>query len=151
MNLDKKKKLAERTFGIGKSKIVFVESRLEDIKEAITKQDIRDLYKDGAIIIKEKIGRRIVTKSKNRSKGNVRKKIKKRKRNYIVLTRKLRRYISDIKKQGKVSSAVLKDIRKKIRNKTFKNKMQLKEQIEGAKKWKEHISNENVKKKKKRK
>jgi len=133
MNLNKKKKLAERTFGIGKSRIVFVDSRLEDIKEAITKQDIRDLYKDGAIIIKEKIGRKKIIKKRNRSTGNIRKKIKKRKKDYVILTRKLRRYILDMKKQGKISNVNLKDIRKKIRNKTFKNKMQLREQIEGVK------------------
>ena len=134
MDLSKKKKLAGRTFGVGKKRIVFVESRLDEIKDAITKQDIRDLYNEGAIIIKERGGRKRVVKKINRSKGNIRKKVKKRKREYIILTRKLRRYISDLKKQEKISNRDLKDIRKKIRNKTFKNKMQLKEQIEGGSK-----------------
>ncbi len=134
MDLRKKKKLAERTFGVGKKRIVFIESRLDEIKDAITKQDIRDLYNEGAIIIKERGGRKRVIKKINRSKGNIRKKVKKRKREYIILTRKLRRYISDLKKQEKISNRDLKDIRKKIRNKTFKNKMQLKEQIEGGSK-----------------
>ncbi len=52
MNLRKKKALAARTFGVGLSRIEFLEPRLDEIKEAITKQDIRDLYKDGAIRIK---------------------------------------------------------------------------------------------------
>ena len=132
MDLSKKKKLAERTFGVGKKRIVFVESRLDEIKDAITKQDIRDLYNEGAIIIKERGGRKRVVKKINRSKGNIRKKVKKRKREYIILTRKLRRYISDLKKQEKIFNKDLKEIRKKIRNKSFKNKMQLKEQIEGG-------------------
>ena len=119
MNLNKKKKLAERTFGIGKSRIVFVDSRLEDIKEAITKQDIRDLYKDGAIIIKEKIGRKKIIKKRNRSTGNIRKKIKKRKKDYVILTRKLRRYILDMKKQGKISNVNLKGKGRKDRLQRF--------------------------------
>ena len=52
MNLRKKKALAARTFGVGVSRVEFMEPRLEEIKEAITKQDIRDLVKDGAIKIK---------------------------------------------------------------------------------------------------
>ena len=66
----KKKKLTERTFGVGRERVVFVESRLGDIKEAITKQDIRDLYTDGAIIIKDIKGRKKVVRKTNRSKGN---------------------------------------------------------------------------------
>ena len=86
-----------------------------------------------AVIIKEKIGRKKIIKKRNKSIGNIRKKIKRRKKDYVILTRKLRRYILDMKKQEKISNVNLKDIRKKIRNKTFKNKMQLREQIEGVK------------------
>ena len=50
MNLSKKKKLAAKVFGVGKERIVFAKSRLNEIKEAITKQDIRDLKNDGAIL-----------------------------------------------------------------------------------------------------
>jgi len=71
MNLSKKKELAKRTLKIGKSRIVFLESRLSEIKEAITKQDIRDLKREGAIIIKNIKGRRKVKKRKKRSSVNV--------------------------------------------------------------------------------
>jgi len=50
MNLGKKKLLAARTLKVGKARIFFVDSRKSEIKEAITKQDIRDLKQDGAII-----------------------------------------------------------------------------------------------------
>ena len=68
MNLRSKKQLAANTFGVGKSRIMFVNERIEEIKEAITKQDMRNLLQDGAIIIKEVKGR-----SKNvgkKRKGN---------------------------------------------------------------------------------
>jgi large subunit ribosomal protein L19e len=131
MNLAKKKKLAERTFGVGKNRIIFLKSRHEDIKDAITKQDIRDLYKDGAIIIKERKGRKKAKERRKKSAGNVRKKVKKRKQQYVILTRKLREYISELKKQGKISNKDVEDLRKKIRNRAFRSKAHLKEYFEG--------------------
>ena len=133
MNLKRKKELASRTLGLGKGRIVFVKSRLEDIKEAITKQDIRDLLSDKAILIKELKGKKKTPRKKSSSTGNIRKNIKKRKRVYIVLTRKLRKYASELKKQGKVSKEEVEKIRKKIKNRAFKSKAHLKEHIEGAK------------------
>ncbi len=43
MNLRTKKELAAKALKVGKERIVFVEARLDEIKEAITKQDMRDL------------------------------------------------------------------------------------------------------------
>jgi len=68
MNLGKKKELAKRTLKVGKG----------EIKEAITKQDIRDLKREGAIVIKNIKGRRKVKKKKKKGVGNIRKKIKTR-------------------------------------------------------------------------
>ncbi|HJX49963.1 MAG TPA: 50S ribosomal protein L19e [Candidatus Nanoarchaeia archaeon] len=129
MNLRKKKELTSRMTGVGKGRIVFVTSRLEEIKEAITKQDIRDLIKEKAIIIKNIKGRRSSKKKIHRSTGNIRKKVKNRKRNYVLLTRKLRGIITELKKQGKISKEEVEEIRKKIRNKLFKSKAHLKEYL----------------------
>lgn len=135
MNLGKKKKLAMRTLNVGSSRIVFLESRLDEIKEAITKQDINDLVKNGAIIIKEGKGRRKVQKNgKSRSMGNVRRKKRNRKRNYIILTRNLRSYARSLESEGKISREKLLEIMKKIRNNDFKNKSQVKEYLTGVKK-----------------
>jgi large subunit ribosomal protein L19e len=131
MNLKKKKALARRTFNIGENRIVFAESRLGDIKEAITKQDMKDLKRDGAIIIKEKEGGKKVRKKRRKSTGNIRKKMNKRKKDYVVLTRKLRKYVSEMKKQGKISKEEADEIRKKIRNKMFRSRAHLQEQIMG--------------------
>lgn len=134
MNVGKKKLLAARTLKVGKNRIVFLKLRLAEIKEAITKQDIKDLHKDGAIIIKQIKGRKkkILKKSKRkkrRSIGNIRKKVNKRKQEYVKITRKLRAYISELKKQGKISKELLTIIRKKIRNREFRNKAHLKEYL----------------------
>jgi large subunit ribosomal protein L19e len=132
MNLRKKKALAARTFGVGLARVEFVEARLDEIKEAITKQDIRDLYKDGAIIIKNIKGRkRNKNKNKSRSRGNIRKRVNKRKREYVTITRKLRKHLAEVKE--KLTEKEREDIRKKIRNRFFKSKSHLKEHIEGKK------------------
>ena len=130
MNLSKKKLLAARTLKVGKERIVFVKYRINEIKEAITKQDIRDLKKDGAILVKEIKGRKTNHQRKNiRSAGNIRKKIKRRKRDYVNLTRKLRKYAKELGILGKLSKEEIKEIRKKIRSKDFRSKANLKEQI----------------------
>lgn len=135
MNLGKKKKLAARTLGVGKERIFFVNSRLEEIKEAITKRDIRELYESGAIIVKEIKGRKTkMKKAKRKSRGNIRKKIRSRKREYVLLTRKLRNYIKSLKEQGKISNEEYNEARKKIRNREYKSKSDLKSTFEGGKK-----------------
>ncbi|MBR9701557.1 hypothetical protein GOV13_01405 [Candidatus Pacearchaeota archaeon] len=135
MNLKKKKDLAARTLKVGKGRVMFVDSRLEDIKEALTKQDVRDLKEDGAIVVKEIKGRRKVDKRKNkRGPGKIKKKVKTRKQDYVIMTRKLRRYVAEMKKQGLLSPEEIKDIRNKIRNKIFRSKAHLKQYIEGLRK-----------------
>lgn len=132
MDLGKKRSLAARTFGVGESRILFVKPRLEEIKEAITKQDIRDLYKDGAIKIKNIKGRKtIVRKKKKRTTADIRKKVNRRKKDYVLLTRKLRKYLTESK--SKLTDKERKDIRKKIRNKFFRSKSHMREHIGGKK------------------
>jgi len=127
MNLAKKKQLAIRALGVGKERILFVKGRLDEIKEAITKQDIRDLYNEGAIIIKEIKGRKKVVKNKKRkSPGKTKKKVKKRKQEYVIITRKLRKYIKELRNQEKISKEIVTDIRKKIRNRKFNTLASLK-------------------------
>jgi len=134
MNLNKKKELAKRTFGVGEKRIVFIESRLEDIKEAITKQDMRDLREDGAILVTNVAGRRRKITKRSRSPGNIRKKVNKRKKEYVTITRKLRKHLRGEKEQGNLSKEESDDLRKKVRNRIFKSKAQLKEHLRGIKK-----------------
>jgi len=132
MNLGKKKALAARTFHVGLARIEFVKPRLDEIKEAITKQDIRDLHKDGAIKVKPIKGKKtIVKRNKKRTAGNIRKKVNKRKQEYVKLTRKLRKYVRGIK--SKITKQEKEDIRKKIRNRFFKSQSHLKNYIGGIK------------------
>jgi len=130
MKLNKKKELAARTLKVGKKRILFVKSRLDEIKEAITKQDIKDLHNEKAIIIKEIKGRKKVVKRKRkRGPGKIKKKVNKRKQEYVKLTRKLRKHIKMLKEKGKLPRGDFIEIRKRIRNKKFHSLAHLKEYI----------------------
>ncbi len=131
-----KKNLAARALKIGKDRIKFVKFRLDEIKDAITKQDIRDLVEAGAIIIKPIKGRKTNVKRKNRrGPGKIKKKVKKRKQEYVKITRKLRKHVKILKNQGSLSKEESKQLRKEIRNRTFRSKASLKLNIEGMRKW----------------
>ena len=115
MNLRKKKLLAKRALNVGNARIIFLQSRLDEIKEAITKQDIKTLQKDGAIIIREIKGRRKIMKKKTkRGPGKRKKNVNTRKRDYIILTRKLRKHVADMKIKGIITKEEGTEIRKKI-------------------------------------
>ena len=130
MNLDKKRALASRIFKVGKERIIFVEPRLDEIKEAISKEDIRHLKNEGAIIIRDKVGhKKVEIKKKKKTPGNIKKNAKNSKREYMFLTRKLRKHVADLKEKKELTREQVIDLRKKIRSRYFKNKSQLKEHI----------------------
>lgn len=145
MNLNKKKLLAARTLKVGIERIFFVPSRLGEIKEAMTKQDIRDLHKEEIILIKPVKGRKKSTQRKSKKgQGNKRKNIRKKKRNYLLITRKLRRHLRELRSKGEVSGERIKEMRKKIRARDYKSKAHMISQIKGE-------EDENRKKSKKQK
>ncbi|PIY81268.1 hypothetical protein COY00_01870 [Candidatus Pacearchaeota archaeon CG_4_10_14_0_2_um_filter_35_33] len=130
MKLDKKKELAVRTLKVGKARIVFNINRLDEIKEAITKQDIRDLVSSGAIKVNEIKGRKTKRKRKTRRRiGSVKIKVNTRKRDYMTITRKLRSYLLDLKKRNAIPADVYKQMRKEIRLSSFKSLAQMKDRI----------------------
>ena len=51
----------------------------------------------------------------------------------MIMTRKLRKYVEGVKKQGTLNRDEGKDIRKKIRNRLFRSKAHLKDYIGGLK------------------
>lgn len=130
MKLNKKKELAARTLGVGKSRISFNVNRIDEIKEAITKQDIKELVSGGAISIKEIRGTRTKKKRKTRRRaGSIKIKVNTRKRDYMTITRKLRSYLLDLKKRNAIPADVYKQMRKEIRLSSFKSLAQMKDRI----------------------
>lgn len=137
MKLERKKAFAARVLGVGKGRIAFNINRLSDIKEALTRQDILDLLKDGAIIIKEMKGRAKVEKRKTRKRaGSRRHTEKKGKKHYMTITRKLRRYAAELLSHEKITKEQYNKLRQEIKARSFEDKPHFKERIKflGAKK-----------------
>ena len=61
--------------------------------------------------------------------GNVRIKVKQRKEEYIILSRKLKKYVDELGNQRKLSEDKGKDIKNKIKNRFFRSKSHLKEYV----------------------
>jgi large subunit ribosomal protein L19e len=132
MNLLNKKLLAAKVLKVGKNRIYFAEQNLSEIKEAITRQDILDLHKAGAIQIKEVNGRKKIVKRKNRRRtGKIKKKVNTNKKEYVTITRKLRNYLKHLLKIESIDKEVYKETRKQIKARRFKSKRNLKESIQG--------------------
>jgi large subunit ribosomal protein L19e len=132
MNLAKRKELAAKVLGIGKNRVVFVKDSLPEIKEAITRMDIIDLHKSGAIQVKEVLGRKKIVRRRHRRRtGKVKAKVNSRKKEYVIITRKLRKFVRGLARTGKVDIEKKREVRKQIRARKFKSKRHLNEHLEG--------------------
>lgn len=129
MKLDKKKKLAAKVLDVGIGRILFNPARLQDIKEAITRQDIKDLVKDKAIKAKPITGKQKKKKRKTRKHaGKIKKKVQD-KREYIHKIRKMRAYLSSLRTAGRLSSKEYLKLRRYAKSGVFTDLKHLKEQI----------------------
>jgi large subunit ribosomal protein L19e len=149
MNIKNKKELAARTLGVGIHRIKFNTEGISEIKEAITKQDMISLSQEGIILIKPIKGRKKVKKrNTRRGPGKIKMKIKNRKKNYVRITRKLRKYIIPLKNQKKMTKELYIDLRKKIKSKSFKSIAGLKDYISNLEALNKKLGEKNETKKK---
>jgi len=130
MNLSKKKELAAKTLKVGKGRIIFNSENLAEIKEAITRQDIKGLKDEGIISIRPVKGRTKNVKRKHRrGPGRIKKKVSHRKQEYVKITRKLRFYLKNLRERGIVDRDLNKKIRNKIRMRELKSKAGMKDYL----------------------
>ncbi len=128
MKLEKKKALAARTLNVAENRVIFNTSRLSEIKAAITRKDMRDLYRSQAITIAEIAGRKLKERRKTRRRaGSVKKKVNPGKKNYVIITRKLRAYLRQQKKHNSLKPENYRALRKEIRMHAFKSLAHLRE------------------------
>ncbi len=131
MQLAKKKILAANVLGVGKGRVIFLEEHLQEIKEAITRRDILDLHKSGAIKVREIKGRKKVVRRKNRRRtGKVKKKVNETKQEYVTITRKLRKFLKHLLKTNKINNETYRDARKMVKSRKFRSRRHLKENLE---------------------
>lgn len=132
------RKLAAEVMNCGQNRVWFNPTRLEEIKGALTKEDIRNLIKDGAIKKRPVIGikRRAGRKRERRRKKGRKRKIgrkrlvpKERKRDYIIRIRNIRRYLKVLKKTKKIDSKQFKKLNKLAKAGIIKNKQDIMERL----------------------
>jgi ribosomal protein L19E len=134
MKLENKKAFAAKVLGVGKGRIIFNSTMLADIKEAMTRQDIKELAASGAISIREVKGRKKKEKRKTRRRAGSRRMIlKHKKRTYVNLTRKLRAYLVELLGHNLITKEIYLKLRREIRAHSFKDKTHMKERLEGLK------------------
>jgi len=138
MKLTVQKRLAASVLKCSSKRVQFVSERLPDIKEAITKADIRALVSEGLISkVQEKGVSRVRAKHKaeQRKKGLQRgpgkKKGKKtsivsRKETWMIKIRAQRNFLSELKKKSLLKGGAYKNLYRKSKGGFFRNKRHIK-------------------------
>jgi large subunit ribosomal protein L19e len=133
MKLTLQKRLAADVAGVSEKRISFDPASLEDVKEAITKQDIRSLINEGVIKV-------LPANGVSRARANkIRKQKKKglrtgtgsrkgkatartpRKRSWINRVRSQRKFLKRILEAGIITHAVYKEIYRKVAGGFFRS------------------------------
>jgi large subunit ribosomal protein L19e len=137
MNLDAQKRMAAKILKCGENRVYFDPYLIEDIKMAITREDIRNLIKEGVIRKRYKSGisnfrknRRHQRKKKGRARGlGKRKGTKKarspKKRSWIKRIRPIRRELRKLRDRKQINRNVYRDLYKKSKGGMFDSVAQL--------------------------
>jgi len=136
VNLHAKKQLVSRIVGVGVHRVRFDSDHLDDIADAITRDDIRSLITANTITIKSFTGTsrgRAKTKKSQKSKRGVTQGSKKgrkgarvgKKTVYVNKVRSLRYILRIAKDRKEITNDVFKAVYKKINGNTIRNKAHL--------------------------
>lgn len=138
MNLRNQKKLASKVMKGSPKRVRFDETRLADIKEAITKYDIKALMEDGAIteITKRGVSRgrarqRQSQRNKGRQRGQGLRKGKKtarlpRKLDWMNRIRLQREFLKELKEKELITNNTFRDLYLKAKGGFFRSKRHVK-------------------------
>ena len=142
MNVKNQKRLAARILKVGKRRILLDQTKLPEIKEAITKTDLRALISDGTIDVKPLKGhsrshaRKIIVqrrkgrrKNKGSRKGSKYARIS-RKRIWVSRVRTQRAFIKNLKNKNLISNRNFRDLYTRISSNRFRNVRLIKLYIE---------------------
>jgi len=138
MNLKVQKRLAAQILKCSEKRIVFHEERLDEIKESITRDDVRGLIQDRAIICTPKKGvsrvranKRLEQYRKGRRKGPGSKKGKAnthlpKKESWMNAVRLQRAFVAILKDKGHITKQSARDLYRKVKGGFFRNKRHIK-------------------------
>lgn len=142
MKFTTQKRIASQLLKVGTKKIYFDPEKLNEIKEAITKSDIRSLIKSKTIQIKKSPAQSKVRarktklqKRKGNKKGPGSRKGKKtarlsKKEAWIRKIRIQRRFLRELKQKSLIKNTVFRDLLAKAKGGFFRNKRHIKLYLE---------------------
>ena len=142
MKLSVQKRLAASILGCSKKRVWFTPDRTADIKEAITKADIRGLINDGVIVKEQAVGvsraranHRADQRRKGLQRGPGKRKGKKtaivpRKEAWMAKIRAQRSLLQELRANKVISPDSFKDLYRKAGGGFFRNKRHIKVYIE---------------------
>lgn len=134
MNIANQKRLAAKAANVGVGKVILVPERISEIKDAITKADIRALIKSGAIrIMATKTPSRIraklrhAQKLRGRRKGHGKRKGASKartagKRQWINKIRLMRSTLKSLKARNKITQQIYVEIYRKAKGGFFRDR-----------------------------
>ncbi|MBD3249692.1 50S ribosomal protein L19e [Candidatus Woesearchaeota archaeon] len=138
MKLTLQKRIAAQLLKCGINRVKFDSERLEDIKEAITKSDMKSLISDDAVIkapetgaARSKARKKLVQKRKKRQKGPGSRKGKKtarmpKKKSWINKIRIQRRFLKELREKGIITKTTYHDLYLKSKGGFFRSKRHIK-------------------------
>ncbi|MEM4311430.1 MAG: 50S ribosomal protein L19e [Nitrososphaerales archaeon] len=146
MNLTSKKEMAAQILKVGVNKIRLDPENLDRIEDAITKDNIRQLIREGIIWAERKRGIsrgrfREHRKSKRaRGRGEGSKKGAKgarmgKKKLWVHKVRALRRHIKILRDRGEITNREAKELRIKVKGGQIRNLKHLREIVQQIKRW----------------
>ena len=138
MNLANKRKIIASVLSVGANRVWIDPNRIDDIKQAITREDFRGLINEGAIMLKHIQGvskgrfrNRLIQKRKGRRTGSGSRKGKRTARfstkgEWILKVRLQRGLINDFRNRKLIEDATYRDLRHKIKGGYFRSARHIK-------------------------
>jgi len=135
-NLSFQRRLAAKVLGVGKGRIRFNPERLEDLGDAITREDIRRLHRQGAIEVVKPAGTsrgRARARSGRRGPGSRKGTRESGKRMWMRQVRALRRTLRELRERGEVDSKLYRRLYLLIKGGAVRSRRRLLEIVEAEK------------------
>lgn len=138
MKLGPKRRIAADVLGVGRSRVWFDSEKMEDIKQAITKEDIRALVREGVVRAKPKTGisgararKTRVQKSKGRRRGLGSRKGKSgarlsKKTRWVGAIRSQREFMNMLRGKGYIDASAYRLLRRKAKGGFFRSRRHIK-------------------------
>jgi len=136
MNLSNQKRIAARILKVGESRVWMDSTKMSEVKEAVTKNDIRSLISEGIIKAKPVTGvsrarKRMTQRQKGRQTQTGSRKGKRtarlpRKKAWILKTRIQRKFLKDLKGTQKIEPSTYRDLYRKVKGNFFRSRAHVK-------------------------